>query len=453
MKQPETIVKEIIEECADCDVCRTLMDEVCLFFPELYRLWDGKITKGIEPTSEELRALVENCHFCALCPCEPVRSKIMEAKAYFVERDGLSRFSRFAENVEFLWAILGRFRKMPLIEAGWLKRFLGIHEARNLPDFKRHSFDTWAKEQGLTDPPPKGKRQPKVAYFAGCTGRFIFPEVPKSFVRIMEKLNVFVYVFEQHCCGMPALLEGDRKFAISLVSRQIDKWSELVKEGYDIVCSCPTCSFMIRKIITAGAFFHQRVQETISSKENEILVPLGNNILHDARGWISLDRKLYGPILAEQDYFTFLDPALRLNVASRTFDAGEYILGIIKRRQENLFIETEANKYSGYLYFPPCHQREQKGDKHYMELFRIFGLKDIFIFRDSFSCCGLGGIRGFSASYHDKSVEIAGKFIRNIGKFKPKGIITECLSCRIQLEHLSNYPVMHPLELLSQLMT
>ena len=32
----EAIIRRVIDACADCDTCRFLMNEDCLFFPELY---------------------------------------------------------------------------------------------------------------------------------------------------------------------------------------------------------------------------------------------------------------------------------------------------------------------------------------------------------------------------------------------------------------------------------
>ena len=37
---PEDIARGVIDRCADCDVCRHLMDISCLLFPELFRLFD-----------------------------------------------------------------------------------------------------------------------------------------------------------------------------------------------------------------------------------------------------------------------------------------------------------------------------------------------------------------------------------------------------------------------------
>lgn len=36
-RTPQDMLRNLIELCADCDTCRTLMEVDCAFFPELYR--------------------------------------------------------------------------------------------------------------------------------------------------------------------------------------------------------------------------------------------------------------------------------------------------------------------------------------------------------------------------------------------------------------------------------
>ena len=103
--EPEKKARKVLDECADCDVCRFLMDADCLAFPELYRLYDKEVETGEKATSQELRHLVDLCSFCALCPCPPVRAKIIEAKTSFVDRDGLKFGIRALEDVERLRAL------------------------------------------------------------------------------------------------------------------------------------------------------------------------------------------------------------------------------------------------------------------------------------------------------------------------------------------------------------
>ena len=42
LMNPEESMREVIDACTDCDCCRYLMDTNCLFFPEIYLLWDRK---------------------------------------------------------------------------------------------------------------------------------------------------------------------------------------------------------------------------------------------------------------------------------------------------------------------------------------------------------------------------------------------------------------------------
>jgi len=62
---PEKAARAVLEACADCDVCRFLMDTSCPFFPELYRLYDRELEGGEKATSQELRQLVDLCSFAA----------------------------------------------------------------------------------------------------------------------------------------------------------------------------------------------------------------------------------------------------------------------------------------------------------------------------------------------------------------------------------------------------
>lgn len=430
-KNPEALAREIIEECGDCDVCRDLMEGVCFFFPELYRIWDRAKEEGIEPTPEELKKLLENCHFCALCPCEPVRRKIIQTKTRFAERDGLPLPTRLFENVELLWEIFGKTPWLCKLMVPRIKQFMGIHESRKIPVFPGESFDLWAKRHGLTEP-VKDAQDHKVAYFVGCTGRFLFPQVPKAFVNLMKKLGIGVYVFQQHCCGMPALLEGDRGRVVSWVESQIEGLVEIIEDGYDLVCSCPTCSFMFRKVMPPH----------VLSKDLQ-MDPHSSSYLHP---------NLYGESLVGEDYFSSIDPSKRIKIARRTFDAGEYILQLLEEKKISLY-SSASSFYEKYVYFAPCHQREQKGGEYYTKLFSELGIEGILTFKDSFACCGLGGIRGFSTNYHSQSVAIGKKLMDRINNLSPRGIITECLSCRIQFEELSDYDVVHPLEVLDKMIS
>ena len=156
---PERKIRKVIDDCADCDVCRHLMDVDCQFFPELYRLWDKEHDAGEAVTDRELRKLADLCNFCALCPCPNIRSDIVEAKTSFIDRDGLKFGIRTLEDVERMSAFCGlfpaltnRLLKSKPIETA-IKKAVGIHADRRLPEFPPEPFPARAAKTGLAKKP------------------------------------------------------------------------------------------------------------------------------------------------------------------------------------------------------------------------------------------------------------------------------------------------------------
>jgi len=265
---PEKKARKVVDECADCDVCRFLMDSDCRMFPELYRLYDKEIESGVKITSEELRHLVDLCNFCALCPCPPVRANLIEAKTRFIDRDGLKFGVRTLEDVERQAKLCGAFPRLAntLLRGSatgdLIKKAAGIHHARRLPSFPEENFPQWAKKRHLTSPSSRQQNR-KIAYFAGCTGNYLFPEVPRSVVEILQYNGFDVFYPEQKCCGMPSMLEGDRQLTLEFVRHNMDILAEAVASGYDIVCSCPTCGFMLRKVLKERAYYSSEYQAAV----------------------------------------------------------------------------------------------------------------------------------------------------------------------------------------------
>ena len=271
--KPEKMAREVIEECADCDICRFLMEDTpCLVFPELYRLYDKEKEKNEPITPQELRNLVDLCNYCALCPCHNVRSDIMRAKHAFVSRDGLKPTIRLLEDVERVARLCGAYPRLTntLFQSGraggFLKRLAGIHEERKVPVFPKEDFPTWARRRGLhVLREEKGR---KVAFFAGCTGQYLFPEVPKAAVEVLQRNGIGVYFPEQQCCGMPSLLEGDQQLTFDFAAFNMARLAEAVEAGYDIVCSCPTCGYMLKNVLSEGARYSAEHREAVGPGED-----------------------------------------------------------------------------------------------------------------------------------------------------------------------------------------
>lgn len=108
-RTPQEILRSVMELCADCDTCRTLMDVDCAFFPELYRLWDQAKECGTPITDAQLRSLTELCTLCALCPCPKIPIDVMEAKSRYIDRGGLPLATRLLTDVPRMARLCGAF--------------------------------------------------------------------------------------------------------------------------------------------------------------------------------------------------------------------------------------------------------------------------------------------------------------------------------------------------------
>lgn len=450
-RSAEEIVLKVLEGCADCDICRYLMDETCLMFPELYRLADRRMADKAAITAADLRRLVDLCTFCALCPCPNIRADLLDAKRRMVDRDGLPPGIRVLEDVEWFGKLCGA---MPQITnrllrsqriGRLLKAALGIHPDRMLPAFPERGFNSWVRSQGLTRRSrPSGAR--RVAYFAGCTGRRLFPQVPQAAVEVLRTNEIEVYLPPQKCCGMPALLEGDVTRALEFVRFNVRHLLAAIAAGYEVVCSCPTCGFFFKQILPEGAQYSAEFQQSIGAAENQLKVALDSPTQDlSGRRFAVLQKSLYGRLLKDEGSFSAIGARDRITLAEHTHDLGQYLLML---DQSGQLKPASASPSERLLYYPPCHQREQKIGQPYRVLMeRLFGLH-LSALEASMDCCGLGGIMGFKKSFHQQSLDLGARLMRKVRDFNPERVVTDCLSCRLQFNQLTPYPVSHPIELI-----
>ncbi|MEJ2154115.1 MAG: heterodisulfide reductase-related iron-sulfur binding cluster [Desulfobacteraceae bacterium] len=486
MDKAETLMREVVDACTDCDCCRYIMDTSCLFFPEIYKLWDRENETGEKITPQELRYLADLCNYCALCPCPNIREDIITAKTLFIDRDGLAPYIRTLEDVERVGKLCGALPRLSnfLFQneriGAFLKKSAGINPRRKLPRFPAEDFPTWAKKQRLHRKSP-GDDTRKVAYFAGCTARYLFPDVPKAAIEVFERNNISVYYPEQNCCGMPSMLEGDRDLTLEFAEKTISRLTEVVADGYDIVCSCPTCGFMLKNAIREGAYYSDTYQDLVGGDERHMKIPDhvpakgeckdsapmpddlnatfgGHHMSHEtsyvkdlvdgSRREISfrvLDKSIYGKILKDDGYFSSIDPLKRIQVAEHTFDLGEYLLDL--HRQGALSIQF--GPYTGRLaYYPPCHQREQGIGMPYLDLLGLIPDVSIDSFLSTVYCCGIAGIMGFKRDFHNTSIHMGSRLMGKIKELNPDVLVTDCLSCRLQFKQMTRYPVLHPIEII-----
>jgi glycerol-3-phosphate dehydrogenase subunit C len=445
-KTPQEIIRGVLELCADCDTCRTLMVEDCLFFPELYRIWDKEKATGVPISEAEMRSLVELCTLCALCPCPKIPVEVMEAKSLYIDREGLPMATRLLNDVPRLAKLCGSFpRIVNALQSNkairsLMQKIVHIHPDRCLPQFPEQSFFRWAENKGL-DAKREGGRN--VAYFAGCTAGYLFPQIGRAVVDVLERNGVTVHVPQQHCCGMPLLVEGDRSATLQLVRSNMESLLAAVQAGDDLVCSCPTCGFFMKFLLKERAYYSEAYQRSVNAGEDEIKIP---DPRHGKKKHGHLIKSIYRRSMKDDGYFSTIDPMARIELSDHLYDVGEYLARL---RAEGLLDTGFKAIPEQMVYFAPCHQREQNMGRPYLDLLRLIPGITIELLGEA-DCCGMGGNFGFKDDFHEKSLVVGQPLLEKIRKQNPRAIITDCMSCSLQFHQVLPYPVFHPIEILAR---
>jgi len=262
---------------------------------------------------------------------------------------------------------------------------------------------------------------------------------------------------------MPALLEGDRPFTFDLAHFNVDALSRCVEEGFDIVCSCPTCGYLLKTLLRDGAEYSDdyralvgrliaetggdlaRVSERLAREDAAFTGRVTRQAAHGRQPWLlGLVPRM---VFAGQGYFSRVEGLKRLRVANHTFDLGEYLLMLHRAGEFDAGLGAIGGETA---YFAPCHQRQQGIGQPWKELLGLVPDISVASIGDGFDCCGQGGLMGFKRDFHGTSLRIGARLLDKIGAAAHERLATDCLSCRIQFEQALEVTVAHPVELLRE---
>jgi glycerol-3-phosphate dehydrogenase subunit C len=272
--------------------------------------------------------------------------------------------------------------------------------------------------------------------------------VPRAVVEVFQHNGIEVFYPEQKCCGMPSLLEGDRQLTLDFVRHNMDTLAAAVAAGYDIVCSCPTCGFMLRNVLKENAYYSSEFQASVGADGAYLKIPTtGASANPGGKKFNVLKKSMFQDILKDEGYFSAIDPMKRIMVAENTYDLGEYLLDLHRAGE----LKTTFGELSGRMvYYPPCHLREQNIGRPYQELLNLLPGADLEAVDGSLYCCGMAGIMGFKRDFHETSIHLGNRLMAKIKELNPERLVTDCLSCRLQFNQLLPYRVQHPVEILKK---
>jgi len=248
--------------CAKCGSCRS----VCTLYPERKSesaVARGKIalveagTRGDAGGAEALQEALADCLLCGRCErsCPnrvPVEELLMKGRAALAEELGLPAWKRvlFGKVIDSsagkeaarLAGAAGQrilLRRVPTA-SGLHYRFpeaFGL-AGRTLPALPRESL-TGSRLPGESE-------RGEVTLFVGCVFDHVLPEVGRAAYETIRRTGKRVSVYRGGgCCGLPAMVSGDRAAALSSVEENLRRLSG--SGDGKIVFPCGSCLLMFRR--------------------------------------------------------------------------------------------------------------------------------------------------------------------------------------------------------------
>ena len=406
-----------VEKCHGCSKCTTVTTatRMCPFYKFTRReeatpkakanilraLISGAVTERtlFENTFQAVIKLCANCGSCYHeCPSGVNIPKMaIEARAGYIREFGPGAGDRLLTGVETAARFFGGFSSAlrPVLDLKFLRKagekLTGIAAERAFIPFAGRHLLKQAK-------PAAGAGSPEVLYFAGCYATYIRPEIGTAAIAVMQKMGMRVHLPQQHCCGLPLLSKGMVPEARAKITRNLEKWRMLVDRVDYIVATCSSCSLALTREwrdVADSTMINEIADKTV-------LVSSLVNRYTDRLNLIGLN------------------PA-GLNLSGSGEAAG---------------------------YHSPCHLRVQKDpDSSLKMLARIPGLETINL---KSHCCGMAGTWGMTADNFDASRKLGRHLIHLLDQTDAVCGVTDCPTCRIQMEQFGEKPILHPIEIIAK---
>jgi FAD/FMN-containing dehydrogenase/Fe-S oxidoreductase len=402
--------------CNGCGACRSISPDVrmCPIFrlapsEEASPRAKANLVRGVltgnlpddvlvQDACKEVADLCVHCHMCRLeCPANVDIPKLMlEAKAAYVRTNGLAPHDWFLARIDALAALAGRLPGVAnwLLsnpQARWLmEKVIGIAQGRKLPPLARRSFMRLAAVRRLNHPPRAAE---KVVYFVDTYANHFDPQLAAALVAVLRhnEIGVFVPADQRHA-AMPMISQGAVEAARAVAERNVAALAEHVRRGYTVVATEPSAAL---------ALSHEY------------------------------------PILLDFDEDALV-------VARHTQEACHYLWQLHHRARLKLDFQSQRISVG---YHVPCHLRALGVGSPAENLLRLVpGLR---VQRLEKGCSGIAGLWGVKRENYRASLR-AGLELINAVRSGPFQIgMTECSTCKLQMEQAAPKSTLHPIKLLA----
>lgn len=336
---------------------------------------------------QHVMAQCVNCGSCyAECPSNVNIPKLaMEAKAQYARRYGTPWVDKLTANVETLARVTHRLAWLttPVVRMPLIRK-LAAHMTGLAPQRELVAFARRSLyQQSAGIIAGKG---PSVLFFAGCYAGYIRPQIGRSAVNVLARMGFQVYLPDQFCCGLPHLSKGMADGARQKVQANLNAWKDVLTRVDHVAVTCSSCGYALMK-------------------DWSYLLPEDNEVQQ---------------------------------VGLKTI----HITHLVRQCQERL---KPGHLSAKLAYHQPCHLRIQPHSDSSAAM--LADLSGVAVSDLKSHCCGMAGSWGLIANNYALSKTIGTPMIKKLNSSGAQYAVTDCPTCHMQMAHLGNLPVRHPIEI------
>ncbi|KAA0262434.1 anaerobic glycerol-3-phosphate dehydrogenase subunit C [Hafnia alvei] len=387
------------ENCIKCTVCTTYcpVAKVNPNYPGPKQAGpDGERLRLKDPLLyDDALKYCTNCKRCEVaCPSDvKIGDIIQRAKANYSQHKPTLR-DAILSHTDLMGTLSTPFAPIVNMTTGLkpvrklLDKALKIDHRRELPKYSLGTFRHWYKKQAAE----QAKFAEQVAFFHGCFVNYNHPQLGKDLVSVFNAMGIGVQLLKREkCCGVPLIANGFIEQAKKQARVNAESLTDaVIGKGIPVVATSSTCAFTIR-----DEYPHVLDVDTTQVREHVELAT----------------RYLY-----------------------RLLDGGR-----------ELKLKSTPMKIA---YHTPCHMEKMGWTPYTLALLQMIPGVELTVL-DS-QCCGIAGTYGFKKENYETSQGIGAGLFHQIEESGVDLVVTDCETCKWQIEMSTSKKCEHPISLLAR---
>ncbi len=385
------------QDCLKCNICA----EVCPMM-EANPLYPGPKQAG----PDELRYRIKdsaffdnalkyclNCKRCEVaCPSGVkvgdivARAKIKYGHSQHKMRDLMLSSTDLVGGMATTFAPIVNLALSLGITKNVLDSTFGVSAHASMPKYASKRFEQWFKKVKAHQ---EGYSR-FVEYFHGCYVNYNYPQLGQDFVTLMNACGYGVHILEnQKCCGVALIANG---FASQATSAAKANLASIRKASQPVLMTSSSCTLTIK-----------------------------------------------------EEYSTILDQDTS-DIQSKVQMAVKWLYDRIDRGEVRLAFRKDFKMKAAY--HTPCHLQKLGNQIYSIALLKMIPGLDLKVLEQK--CCGISGTFGFKKENYAISQKIGSQLYEIIYAANPEVVITDCETCKWQIEGACGIPVFNPISILVQ---